>query len=46
MEHDWFCNCSDCWWARGCEERCSCCGCLVSDCPTNNDNTQGDDHES
>jgi len=30
-EHDDFCNCEECVWARG-EEICPCCGCYVSSC--------------
>lgn len=28
MEHDEFCNCEDCWWARGEREVCATCGCV------------------
>jgi hypothetical protein len=30
-EHDDFCNCEDCFYARG-EIICPCCGCLESSC--------------
>ena len=32
-EHGPYCNCEDCWWARGQESVCSTCGCLESSCP-------------
>jgi hypothetical protein len=32
-EHDDFCNCEDCFYARG-ELVCHCCGCLESSCNT------------
>jgi len=29
MNHEWWCNCEDCVWARQ-SEMCATCGCLVS----------------
>lgn len=31
-EHDTFCNCEDCCWARGGEQVCPSCGCTVDQC--------------
>ena len=34
MEHDNYCNCEDCWWARDQREICPTCGCIVgAGCP-------------
>ena len=35
MEHDEFCNCEDCYWARDQEDICPYCGCLASQCCNN-----------
>jgi hypothetical protein len=41
MEHDEFCNCEDCWWARGKQEVCATCGCVVGvGCPCNTENVE------
>jgi hypothetical protein len=33
--HDEYCNCEDCWWARGQKEVCSECGSVGEGCPEN-----------
>jgi hypothetical protein len=33
MEHDGYCNCEECWWARDQQVICPTCGCLESSCP-------------
>lgn len=32
MEHDFYYNCEECWWARGQKEICGTCGSIVGKC--------------
>jgi hypothetical protein len=43
-EHDDFCNCEDCFYARG-ELVCASCGCLESSCPCANSYTEIEENE-
>ena len=39
-KHDEYCNCEDCWWARGQKEICPTCGCIVGEgCPCHENNS-------
>lgn len=43
MEHGPYCNCEECWWARG-GERCPTCGCVVGHgCPHSEVEEEQDD---
>jgi len=38
-----FCNCEDCWWARGQQEMCATCDCVVgAGCPCGAESTEED----
>jgi hypothetical protein len=43
-EHGDFCNCEDCFYARG-ELVCASCGCLESSCPCANSYTEIEENE-